>query len=141
MHKGEKWDQNNFDVNNIFAFQMALDIIQNDDDPEPQNTNECRQRNDWPKWRETMQEELHSLIKRDVFGLVVQTPASRGGKIGPAGWASPVRPKLGPGWAIKFLARNKPGQIWPGPVWPGSARPSRFFFCLEMTIWPDRPGF
>ena len=76
MHRGEKWDRNNFDVNNIFAFQVALDIIQNDDDPEPQNTNECRQRNDWPKWREAMQTELHSLIKRDVFGPVVQTPAS-----------------------------------------------------------------
>ena len=76
MHRGEKWDRNNFDVSNIFAFQVALDIIQNDDDPEPQNTNECRQRNDWPKWREAMQAELHSLIKRDVFGPVVQTPAS-----------------------------------------------------------------
>ena len=76
MHRGEKWDRNNFDVNNIFAFQVALDIIQNDDDPEPQNTNECRQRNDWPKWREAMQAELHSLIQRDVFGPVVQTPAS-----------------------------------------------------------------
>ena len=70
----------------------------------------------------------------------------RGGKIGPARWASPVRPKLGPGWAIKFLARKKPGQIWPGPVWPslvwpGPARPARIFFCLEMTIWPNRPGF
>ena len=76
VHRGEKWDRNNFDVNNIFAFQVALDIIQNDDDPKPQNTNECRQRNDWPKWREAMQAELHSLIKRDVFGPVVQTPAS-----------------------------------------------------------------
>ena len=76
VHRGEKWDRNNFDVNNIFAFQVTLDIIQNDDDPEPQNTNECRQRNDWPKWREAMQTELHSLIKRDVFGPVVQTPAS-----------------------------------------------------------------
>ena len=76
VHRGEKWDRNNFDVNNIFAFQVALDIIQNDDDPEPQNTNECKQRNDWPKWREAMQAELHSLIKRDVFGPVVQTPAS-----------------------------------------------------------------
>ena len=73
---GERWDRNNFDVNNIFAFQVALDIIQNDDDPKPQNTNECRQRNNWPKWREAMQAELHSLIKRDVFGPIVQTPAS-----------------------------------------------------------------
>ena len=69
-----------------------------------------------------------------------------GGKIGPARWASPVRPKLGPGWAIKLLARKKPGQIWPGPVWPspvwpGPARLARIFFCLEKTIWPDRPDF
>ena len=35
VHRGEKWDRNNFDVNNIFSFQVALDIIQNDDDPEP----------------------------------------------------------------------------------------------------------
>ena len=39
VNMGEKWDRNNFDVNNIFSFQVALDIIQNDDDPEPQNTN------------------------------------------------------------------------------------------------------
>ena len=69
LHRGEKWDRNNFDVNNIFAFQVALDIIQNDDDLEPQNTNECRQRNDWTKWKEAMQEELHSLIKRDFLDL------------------------------------------------------------------------
>ena len=55
---------------------------------------------------------------------------NRGGKIGPARWASPVRPKLGPGWAIKFLARKKPGQIWPGPVWPSPAWPG-----------PARPKF
>ena len=35
VHRGEKLDRNNFDVNNIFSFQVALDIIQNDDDPEP----------------------------------------------------------------------------------------------------------
>ena len=60
----------------------------------------------------------------------------RGGKIGPAWWASPIRPKLGPGWAIKFFAPKKPGQIWPGPVWPspvwpGPARPARIFFALK----------
>ena len=76
VHRGEKWDRNNFDVTNIFAFQVALDIIQNNDDPEPQNTNEYRQRNDWLKWKGAMQAELHSLIKRDVFGPIVQTPAS-----------------------------------------------------------------
>ena len=102
VHGGEKWDRNNFDVNNIFVFQVALDIIQNDDDPEPQNTNECRQRNDWPKWREAMQEELHSLIKRDVFGPVVQTPAS----IKPVGnkWVS-VRKRNENNDIIRYKAR------------------------------------
>ena len=33
----------------------------------------------------------------------------RGVKIGPIRWASPIRPKLGSGWAIKLLARKKSG--------------------------------
>ena len=76
MHKSEKWDQNNFVVDNIFSFQVALDIIQNDDDPEPQNVDECKQINDWSKWEEAMRAEFHSLIKQEVFGLVIQKPVS-----------------------------------------------------------------
>ena len=41
VHKGNKWNQNNVVANNIFAFQVTLDIIQNDEDPEPQNVEEC----------------------------------------------------------------------------------------------------
>ena len=62
----------------------------------------------------------------------------RGGKIGQTRWASPVRPKLGPGWAIKLLARKKSGQIWPGPVWPG---PPEFFFALKILFGPIGPIF
>ncbi|WKA13112.1 hypothetical protein VitviT2T_030444 [Vitis vinifera] len=47
---------------------------QNDEDPEPRNVEECRHRNDWPKWKEAIQTELNSLTKREVFGPVVQTP-------------------------------------------------------------------
>ena len=70
----------------------------------------------------------------------------RGGKIGPTRWASPVRSKLGLGWAIKLLARKKPGQIWPGLVWPGSmwlgpARSARFFFALKRLFGPTGPVF
>ena len=36
--------------------------------------NECRRRNDWLKWKETIQTELKSLAKRVVFGPVAQTP-------------------------------------------------------------------
>ena len=35
---------------------------------------ECRHRNDWPKWKEAIQTQLNSLIKREVFRSVVQTP-------------------------------------------------------------------
>ena len=41
VHNREKWDQNKVIINNIFAFQMALDIIRNDENPKPQNVEEC----------------------------------------------------------------------------------------------------
>ena len=36
VHKGYQWDQNDVVINNIFVFKVALDIIRNDGDPEPQ---------------------------------------------------------------------------------------------------------
>ncbi|RVW79791.1 Retrovirus-related Pol polyprotein from transposon TNT 1-94 [Vitis vinifera] len=53
---------------------LVSDIIRNDEDPEPRHVEECRHRNDWPKWKEAIQAELNSLTKREVFGPVVQTP-------------------------------------------------------------------
>ena len=50
-----KWDRNEIVINNIFAFKVVVDIIRNDEDPEPQNVEECRYKNDWPKWKEAMQ--------------------------------------------------------------------------------------
>ena len=50
----EKCYQNNIVINNIFAFQVASDIIRNDENPEPRNVEECRHRNDWPKWKEAI---------------------------------------------------------------------------------------
>ena len=46
MHTREKWDQNNFFINNIFAFQVAFDIISNDEDLELWNVEECQHRYD-----------------------------------------------------------------------------------------------
>ena len=48
VYTGEKWDQNNI----IFNFQVTS--IRNDEDLEPRNVEECRHRNDWPKWKEVM---------------------------------------------------------------------------------------
>ena len=57
-----------------FSFQVAMDIIRNDEDQESKNMNEYRRRNDWLKLKEAIQTELKSLAKREVFGPVVQTP-------------------------------------------------------------------
>ena len=63
VHTGKKQDRNNIVINNIFAFQVASDIIRNDEDPKPRNVEEYRHKNDWPKWKETIQGELNSLTK------------------------------------------------------------------------------
>ena len=53
-HEGRIWDRNTTHINNVFSFQVARDIIRNDEDREPQNVNECRHRNDWLKWKKTI---------------------------------------------------------------------------------------
>jgi hypothetical protein len=67
-------DKNKIVVDNIFSFKVAFDITKSNDDIEPQSVEECRRRNDWSMWKEAIQAELNSLAKREVFGLVVQTP-------------------------------------------------------------------
>ena len=71
--KGKIWDRNTTLIDDAFSFQVAMDIISNDEDHEPQNMNECRCQNCWLKWKEAIQIELKSLTKRDVFEPVVQT--------------------------------------------------------------------
>ena len=46
----------------------------NHKDSEPTSIDECKQRNDWPKWKEAINAELKSLAKRKVFGHVIQAP-------------------------------------------------------------------
>ena len=42
IHEGKIWDRNTTHINDAFSFQVAMDIIINDEDQEPQNVNECR---------------------------------------------------------------------------------------------------
>ena len=76
IHEGRIWDRNTTHINNVFSFQVAMNIIRIDEDQEPKNVNECRHRNDWLKWKEVIKIELRSLAKREVFGPVVQTPTN-----------------------------------------------------------------
>ena len=61
-------------VDYVFAYNVATNIMQDNEDHEPQSIIECQQRNDWPKWQEAIQSELNSLAKREDFGPIVQTP-------------------------------------------------------------------
>ncbi|KAK9942246.1 hypothetical protein M0R45_007922 [Rubus argutus] len=58
---------------NLFGVTAATEIITSDD-IEPYSVDEYQRRDDWPKWKETIQAELDSLTKRNVFGPVVPTP-------------------------------------------------------------------
>ena len=55
MNQGEIWDRRNTLVSNAFSFQVAKGIMQNNNDQEPQTINECRNRQDWEKWKEAIQ--------------------------------------------------------------------------------------
>ncbi|KAI3735382.1 hypothetical protein L6452_14878 [Arctium lappa] len=68
------WNRNKTDVDDIFAYNIALNVIENEEDQEPKSVNECMYRKDWPKWKDAMQAELNSLMKPEVFGPVVRTP-------------------------------------------------------------------
>ena len=54
IHEGRIWDRNTTHINNVFSFQVAMNIIRTDEDQEPQNVNECRYRNDWLKRKEAI---------------------------------------------------------------------------------------
>ena len=71
---GNKWNRNQIDVDNTFACNIALDILDDDVDHEPLSIGQCKQRNDWPKWKEAIEAELISLSKREVFRPIVRTP-------------------------------------------------------------------
>ena len=46
IHKIKIWDQNTTLIDDVFSFQVTMNIISNDEDQEPQKMNECRRRND-----------------------------------------------------------------------------------------------
>ena len=45
----KRWKWNDVVVDNIFAYNVATEIMQQDEDHEPKSVDECRQRNGWPK--------------------------------------------------------------------------------------------
>ena len=71
---GERWNRNEIIVDDIFAYHVTQNVVNENEDLEPMSMEECRHREDWPKWKEVIDCELKSLAKRKVFGPVVLTP-------------------------------------------------------------------
>ena len=71
---GKKLNRSRLVIDNKFAYNVALEIIYENDDQEPKSIEQCRSMHDWPKWKDAIQEELNSLAKREVLGPIVQTP-------------------------------------------------------------------
>ena len=69
----EVWNRNEMIVDDAFAYLVATDIMLSDD-IEPRFIDECRCRIDWSNWKQEIQVELDSLVKRKVFGPIVPTP-------------------------------------------------------------------
>ena len=43
---GQRWNWNKIDVDDIFAYNVALNIVNDNEDLEPKSVEECRQRDD-----------------------------------------------------------------------------------------------
>jgi hypothetical protein len=71
---GIQWNRQKVNVDDAFAYHIALDVINDCEDHEPKSIKDCRQSENWPKWKEAIEAELNSLHKRKVFGPVVRTP-------------------------------------------------------------------
>ncbi|XP_049390283.1 uncharacterized protein LOC125854750 [Solanum stenotomum] len=92
----KRWNRNNIVVDNNFAYNVVVEIMQQGEDVEPKSVNKCKQRNDWPKWKDAIQAKLASLEKREVFGPIVRTPEG-------------VKP-VGYKWAF-VRKRNEKGEV------------------------------
>ncbi|KAJ9568302.1 hypothetical protein OSB04_004268 [Centaurea solstitialis] len=71
---GKIWDRKSIILDNVFAYNIAVEITSLDDEMEPRSVEECKQRNDWDKWKEAIEVDVNSLSKREVFGPIGKTP-------------------------------------------------------------------
>lgn len=55
LQKRRRWNRNEIIIDNIFSYNTSLDIINEKEDLAPKSVKEYRRKNDWPKWKETIQ--------------------------------------------------------------------------------------
>ena len=49
------WNRNKVNIDEAFAYNVAKDVISDNENQESLTIEDCRQRNDWPKWRDEIQ--------------------------------------------------------------------------------------
>jgi hypothetical protein len=60
---GKIWNCEKVIINDTFTYNLALEVMDKNEDQEPHSVEECKQRKDWPKWNNAIQAELNSLAK------------------------------------------------------------------------------
>ncbi|KAL0371833.1 UNVERIFIED_CONTAM: Retrovirus-related Pol polyprotein from transposon TNT 1-94 [Sesamum calycinum] len=98
-HNSLGWYRKEIKMNDIFAYSVAVEIM-DEDDNDPQTMEECQHRNDWKSWKKAIQDELDSLNKREVFGLIISTPKG----VKPVGWVF-VRKRNEQNEVVRYKAR------------------------------------
>jgi len=68
---GNKWSRKGINIDEIFSFSIACEIMNENDDPKPRTINDCLNRHDWKNWKDAINTKLHSLKNRKVFGPIV----------------------------------------------------------------------
>lgn len=68
------WSRAEVIVDDVFAYSIKNDLMNDDYDSEPRSVIDCKQRNVCPKWQEVMKSKLASIEIRKFFGHIAQTP-------------------------------------------------------------------
>jgi len=66
------WNRNKVNIDKVSAYNVAMDVISDKEDQELMTIKDCRQRNDWPKWKDAIQPELDPLAKLSIQIHLIQ---------------------------------------------------------------------
>ncbi|GJU35018.1 peptidyl-prolyl cis-trans isomerase CYP23 [Tanacetum coccineum] len=58
------WKRNEIKIDDTFAYNVALEVMENDEDNEPKSVPKCKYINNWPQWKDAIKAELKSLEKQ-----------------------------------------------------------------------------
>jgi len=52
---GKIWNRHKVIIDDGFAYNLALEVMDKNEDQEPHSIEECKERKDWPKWNDAIQ--------------------------------------------------------------------------------------